>query len=61
MRCAEIAPAIKTVFDRGDLERVAERTFTLLWENTEVEGMVWLNGFNKSRVLREAVESVAGY
>jgi len=52
---------VKTVFDHGDLERVAEKTFSLIWEQTEVEGMVWLNGFNKSRVVREAVEAVAGY
>ena len=54
------APA-KISFDRGDLEKVAEKTFALIWEQTEVEGMVWLNGFNRSRVVREAVEAVAGY
>lgn len=56
-----LATPIKTTFDRGDLEKVAEKTFALIWENTEVEGMLWTNGYTKSRILLEAVQAVAGY
>jgi len=56
-----LATPVKTSFDRGDLEKVAEKTFSLIWENTEVEGMVWTNGYGKSRVLLEAVQAIAGY
>ena len=49
----------RDTFDYGDLERVAKETFTLVWNHYDVERLEWEAGWNKSRVLLEAVTSVA--
>jgi len=52
---------VQTSFDYGDLEKVAKATFALMVEHLEVDELRYEAQWNKSRVLREAVESVAGY
>jgi hypothetical protein len=49
------------VFDYGDLENVAKKVYALFVEHSEAEVLTLNDGYNRSRVLREAVESVAGY
>jgi hypothetical protein len=52
---------VKTTFDYGALENVAKATFNLMVAHLETDRLEYEAGWNKSRVLREAVESVAGY
>jgi hypothetical protein len=52
---------VKVTFDYGELERVAKATFNLMVAHLDVDDLRYEAGWNKSRVLREAVESVAGY
>jgi hypothetical protein len=52
---------VKVTFDYGELERVAKATFNLMVAHLEVDELRYEVSWNKSRVLREAVESVAGY
>jgi len=56
-----LATPVRTEFDYGDLEKVAKRMYDLFVEHSAAETLVWEDGYNRARVLREAVESVAGY
>lgn len=60
MRLPTLEPP-RTVFDYGDLENVAKKVYALFVEHSEAEVLTLNDGYNRSRVLREAVESVAGY
>jgi len=47
---------VKTAFDYGDLEQVAERVMALVYEHAEE--LQWEPSWNKSRILTDAVQSV---
>ena len=47
---------MKTEFDYGDLEKVAAKVMELVYEHTDV---TFEPSWNRSRILTEAVQSVA--
>ena len=48
---------MKTVLDYGDLEQVAKRVYDLLYEHAEEVRLE--PGWNRARIITEAVTSVA--
>ena len=48
---------MKTPLDYGDLEKVAKKVLELVYANTDA--FEWTSGWNQSRVMTEAVNSVA--
>lgn len=52
---------VRTEFGYHDLELVAQKVYALFYEHLQAETIEFDGGYNRSRVLREAVESVAGY
>lgn len=52
---------VRTTFDYGDVETCAKKTFDLVMAHLDCEQVRWNDGYNRARILREAVETVAGY
>jgi len=61
VRNYKIIPPQRTTFDYGDLEKTGKAVFKLMVDHLDVDDLRYEPGYNMSRILREAVESVAGY
>lgn len=61
MRQDRLTTPVQTTFEYHDLERTAKKVYDLFVEHSAAETLTFSDGYNRARVLREAVESVAGY
>lgn len=60
-RMSVLSKPVKMTFDYGDLEATAKKVYALFVEHSDAETLRFNDGYNRARVIREAVESVAGY